>query len=85
MHLIDTDSGKLVAMIRGESARHAAHGRCERRRDGYLAREDAAAVGMIGAGKQAVGQLEAVCAVRKIASAKVYSRNSEKAREFSAR
>jgi ornithine cyclodeaminase len=39
---------------------------------------------MIGAGKQAVGQLEAVCAVRKITAAKVYSRKSEKARDFCA-
>jgi ornithine cyclodeaminase len=39
---------------------------------------------MIGAGKQAVGQLEAVCAVRKITAVKVFSRKTEKAREFCA-
>jgi len=50
----------------------------------YMARENATTVGMIGAGKQAVGQLEAVCAVRKITSVKVYSRKSEKARDFCA-
>jgi ornithine cyclodeaminase len=49
-----------------------------------MAREDAAVVGMIGAGKQAVGQLEAVCAVRKIRAVKVFSRNAERAREFCA-
>jgi ornithine cyclodeaminase len=47
-----------------------------------MAREDATTVGMIGAGKQAVGQLEAVCAVRKIRAVKVYSRKMDRAREF---
>ena len=37
---------------------------------------------MLGAGKQAVGQLEAVCAVRKIRHVKVFSRNSERAKSF---
>ena len=37
----------------------------------YLASEDATVVGQIGAGHQAIGQLEAVCDVRKIRSARV--------------
>jgi ornithine cyclodeaminase len=48
----------------------------------YLARKDAAVVGMIGAGKQAIGQLEAVCNVRAIREARVYSRSAERARIF---
>jgi alanine dehydrogenase len=82
VHLIDTDSGNLVAMIEasylGMMRTGAASGVATR----YMARENAATVGMIGAGKQAVGQLEAVCAVRKITSAKVFSRKTEKARAF---
>lgn len=48
----------------------------------HMAREDSAVVGMIGAGKQAVGQLEAVCAVRKIREVRVYSRNQERTKKF---
>jgi len=37
---------------------------------------------MIGAGHQAIGQLEAVCAVRDIRAVTVYSRNSDRLRGF---
>src|SRR5688500_11059922 len=48
----------------------------------YLAREDASIVAMIGSGKQAVGQLEAVCHVRKVKEVRVWSRNIGNARKF---
>ncbi|MCE9641124.1 MAG: ornithine cyclodeaminase family protein [Betaproteobacteria bacterium] len=82
VHLIDTDSGNLVAMIEASHLGMVRTGAASGVATRYMARADAATVGMIGAGKQAVGQLEAVCAVRKITSAKVYSRKSEKARDF---
>ena len=84
VHLFNIDSGKLAAVIEaghlGMVRTGAASGVATR----YLAREDAAVVGMIGAGKQAVGQLEAVCAVRKIREVRVYSRNADRARGFCA-
>ena len=43
----------------------------------YMAREDASVVGVIGSGFQAVSQLEAICKVRPISSARVYSPNAE--------
>ena len=82
VHLIDTDSGKLVAMIEASHLGMLRTGAASGVATRYMAREDAATVGMLGAGKQAVGQLEAVCAVRKIRAVKVYSRNAERAREF---
>lgn len=82
VHLIDTDSGSLVAMIEASRLGMVRTGAASGVATKYMAREDAATVGMIGAGKQAVGQLEAVCAVRRIRAAKVYSRNFERAREF---
>lgn len=82
VHLIDTDSGNLVAMIEASHLGMVRTGAASGVATRYMARADAATVGMIGAGKQAVGQLEAVCAVRKITSAKVYSRKPEKARDF---
>ena len=44
----------------------------------YLARDDASIVGQIGSGNQSIGQLEGVCAVRKIREARVYSRTRDK-------
>lgn len=82
VHLIDTDSGNLVAMIEASYLGMMRTGAASGVATKYMARENASTVGMIGAGKQAVGQLEAVCAVRNITSARVYSRKSEKAREF---
>jgi len=82
VHLYDTDGGKLVAMIEASQLGMLRTGAASGVATRYLARKDAAVVGMIGTGKQAVGQLEAVCAVRKIREAKVYSRNSERAQKF---
>jgi ornithine cyclodeaminase len=82
VHMFDTDSGKLVAMIEASHLGMVRTGAASGVATRYMAREDAATVGMLGAGKQAVGQLEAVCAVRKIRAAKVYSRNAERAHGF---
>jgi len=48
----------------------------------YLAREDAAIVGMVGAGRQAKAQLEALACVRTIREVKVWSRSREHAVAF---
>lgn len=50
----------------------------------HLARASAASVGIIGAGVQAKTQLEAVCAVRPISSARVYDIFPEAAARFAA-
>ncbi len=48
----------------------------------YLALPDASTVGVIGVGRQAAAQLEAVCAVRPVTSVKVFSRTVEKREGF---
>lgn len=48
----------------------------------YMARENSRVVGMIGTGWQARTQLEAVCAVRKIEEARIYSRKPENVARF---
>jgi ornithine cyclodeaminase/alanine dehydrogenase-like protein (mu-crystallin family) len=50
----------------------------------YMARPDAGEVGVFGSGKQARTQLQAVCRVRKIRRAQVYSPNEENRRRFAA-
>ena len=51
----------------------------------YMAREDAATVAVIGSGFQARTQLEAVCNVRTITEAKVFSRRQERREDFASR
>ena len=49
----------------------------------YLARDDAATVGILGSGWQAGAQLMAACAVRDIASIRCFSPNAPKLRSSS--
>ncbi len=82
VQMFGTESGKLEAMIEGSYLGMMRTGAASGVATRYLARQDAAVVGMIGAGKQAIGQLEAVCNVRAIREARVYSRSAERARRF---
>lgn len=84
LNLFNCSSGKLDAIIDasyiGMMRTGAASGVATR----FLAREDAKVIAMIGAGKQAVGQLEAVCNVRTIREVRVYNRTPERAEKFCA-
>ncbi|MCS6923634.1 MAG: ornithine cyclodeaminase family protein [Fimbriimonadales bacterium] len=51
----------------------------------YLARTDAQTVALLGAGAQAETQLQAICAVRPVQQAFVFSRTPEKRAQFAAR
>ncbi|MBM4437197.1 MAG: ornithine cyclodeaminase family protein [Actinobacteria bacterium] len=72
--LFDTASGDLAAIIEarrlGELRTGAASGISAK----YLAHERVDTVGLIGAGRQARTQLEAVCALRRPARVQVYAR-----------
>jgi ornithine cyclodeaminase len=82
VHLFNMDSGALEAIMQASVLGMVRTGAASGVASRYLARKDAAVVAMIGAGKQAVGQLEAVCAVRNIREVRVYSRTEERARKF---
>lgn len=82
VQMFGTESGRLEAIIEGSYIGLMRTGAASGVATSYLARKDAAVVGMIGAGKQALGQLEAVCNVRPVREARVYSRNPERARKF---
>lgn len=84
LNLFDCNSGRLDAIIAASHIGLVRTGAASGVATRYLAREDAAVVGMLGAGKQAVGQLEAVCNVRAIREVRVHSRTVERAREFCA-
>lgn len=82
INLYDLEKGPLDAMIEanwlGIERTGAASGVATR----YLAREDASIVACVGAGRQAVGQIEAVCEVKKIREVRVWSRRIERAQQF---
>ena len=83
--LYDYESGQLLSCLEagrlGQIRTGAASGLATR----YMAREDAATVAVIGSGFQARSQLEAVCAVRNIKEARVFSRRQERREEFASR
>jgi ornithine cyclodeaminase/alanine dehydrogenase-like protein (mu-crystallin family) len=82
VNLFNSNSGALEAIIEASYVGMVRTGAASGVATRYMAREDSRVVGMIGAGKQAVGQLEAVCQVRDIREARVYSRTHERARQF---
>jgi alanine dehydrogenase len=78
VHLIGIQSGKLEAIVEAIWMSMVRTGAASGAATKYLANEDASIVGQIGSGYQSIGQLEAVCAVRKIKEARVFSRTREK-------
>lgn len=80
--LFDGKTGTLLALMQadylGQMRTGAASGVATR----YMAREDATEVGVFGSGKQARTQLLAVCQVRRIRQAQVYSPSEERRRRF---
>ncbi len=82
VHLYDMTKGPLDAMVEASHLGMVRTGAASGVATRYLAREDASVVAMLGAGKQAYGQLEAVCAVRQIREVRVWSRKRERSRAF---
>jgi len=84
VHLFDAVNGRLQAVIEADFLGMMRTGAAGGVAAKYLARTDAGSVGLIGAGWQAQSQLEALCAVRPIKQAKLFSRDEEKRRLVSA-
>ena len=77
VQLYDTATAELIALIEANGMGQVRTGAASGIATKYMARADASTVGMIGSGYQASTQLEAVCSVREITSARIYSRNRE--------
>lgn len=82
VHLMNTESGKLDAIIEAVWMSMVRTGAASGVATDHLAVRDAGVLGQIGAGFQGESQLEAVCQVRKIRTAKVFSRNKDKLAAF---
>src|SRR5687768_12991904 len=75
--LYDGRTGALVALIQADYLGQVRTGAASSVATEYMARPDAGEVGVFGSGKQARTQLQAVCKVRRIRRAQVYSPNEE--------
>lgn len=75
--LYSAQDGSLLAIIESDWLGRMRAGGTSALATRYLARPDAAIVGMIGSGNQAETQLMGVCAVRKVAGVNVYSRTAQ--------
>ena len=80
--LFGTGSPEPLAMIAANALGQIRTGAASGVATRYMARADAASVGVIGSGFQARTQLAAVCAVRPIQRAWVYSRTPERREAF---
>ena len=77
VQLYDTATAELIALIEANGMGQVRTGAASGIATKYMSRADASTVGMIGSGYQAGTQLEAVCRVRDITSARIYSRTRE--------
>jgi alanine dehydrogenase len=80
--LYEIASGDLVAMIEADYMGQLRTGAASGVATKYLARRDASVAAIIGTGGQARTQLEAIAAVRKLSSARVYGRNADRRKRF---
>jgi alanine dehydrogenase len=80
--LYSSQDGQLLSIIEADWLGRMRTGGTSGLAAKYLARQDAAIVGLIGAGKQAATQLMGVRAVRHIAAVYVYSRTPHNCKVF---
>lgn len=80
--LFSAGTGDLLAVIEADHLGRIRTGAASGVATKYLADPDASNVGLVGAGRQARTQLEAVAAVRKIRAARVFARNEAHCAEF---
>lgn len=80
--LYEIATGDLVAVIEADYMGQLRTGAASGVATKYLARRDASVAAIIGTGGQAKTQLQAVAAVRKLSSARVYGRNADRRRRF---
>lgn len=82
--LYSTDTGKLEAILEPGTLAWIRTGAASGVAVKYMSKPDAGVVGIIGTGRQAVTQLQAIATVRTIRQAKVYARTEETRRQFAA-
>ncbi|ATW27197.1 ornithine cyclodeaminase family protein [Candidatus Formimonas warabiya] len=84
IQLFSAVTGELLAMISDGVIQRFRVGGTSALGARYLAREEAATVGLVGSGWQAGAQAMGLCAVRPVRKIRVYSPNSEHRQSFAA-
>jgi ornithine cyclodeaminase/alanine dehydrogenase-like protein (mu-crystallin family) len=80
--LFDAQSGDLLAILEADHLGRIRTGAASGVATKHLARADASRIGLVGTGRQARTQLEAVAAVRPVKSAQVFSRDETRRKRF---
>ena len=80
--LMDSRNSATLAMLDSPAVTALRTGAVSGLATKILSRQDSSQLGVIGSGQQARAMLEAVCSVRKIKSARVYSRNQSNSTRF---
>lgn len=80
--ILNADGGDVEAIVETAGLSTMRTGAASGVATKYMALPDASTVGIIGVGRQATVQLEAVCAVRPVKSIKVFSRTPENREAF---
>jgi alanine dehydrogenase len=82
--LFDGKTGELLSIMQADYLGQVRTGAASGVATKYMARDDATEVGVFGSGKQARTQLIAVCKVRRVRQAQVYSPNEDRRKQFAA-
>ena len=80
--LFQSDTGEALAAIEADRLGQMRTGAASGVATKYMAREDAAVVGIIGTGWQARSQLAAVCGVRDVTSVKAFGRDRSRREDY---
>ena len=80
--LYDSNNGDLLAMVQGPRIGQLRTGAVSGVATKHMSRANSSTVGIIGAGFQSRGQLEGVCDVRDIASAKIFDVSEENSQKM---
>jgi ornithine cyclodeaminase/alanine dehydrogenase-like protein (mu-crystallin family) len=80
--LFSTESGEVLALIEADRLGQIRTGAASGIATKYLARPEAGVVGIFGTGRQAVTQLQAVCAVRSIREVQAFGRDPARRHAF---
>lgn len=84
-HLFDGNTGELVAVLQANGMGQRRTGAASGVATKFLARRDAAVVGLAGTGFQAESQLQALCAVRPVTAVRCTSRDAGRRKAFAER
>lgn len=82
VHLYDLEKGPHLAIVEANHLGIVRTGAASGIAARYLAKEGTSIVAAVGAGRQAVGQLEAVCAALNVKEVRVWSRRDETSRKY---